>query len=739
VFLGFLFWMPTASNRVEVAYAVAPAASAFWLAPASSSAAKSGLALAVDEFTQGRAADALPVFARNARDPELGGYALLYLGRAQLALNRTTDARATSERLLAAQPTGYLGEAALWLASDLAEAASDWPRAIGTLQALAASKSLDVAKANLRLAQAALAADDRNLAIAALTRVYYDFPLSAEAPEAGTELTRLAPVVAPTHDDLARNLDRAQALFVARRYPDARAAFVALRGQADGDERQLVDLRIGACDFRMKRYGAARDELQPLTDTSSPSQLEAQFLYLSTIRELGRKDEYVSLARGFVDAHPTDPLAEEALNDLATHYVLSDDDGKAAAVLAELYARFPAGPHADRAAWRAGWWAYKSGDNAETIRFFESAASTFPRSDYRPSWLYWAARAHLRRAERDAAVAGFRQVIASYRNSYYGRAAVRAAQQLLPEVGQVSPVSNELPATILPGIPPPSANTIRALLSAELYDDAVLEVKKAQLEFGTSPLLEATIAYALNRKGELRPAITMMRRAYPQFLGEGGEAIPDEVLRVIFPLAYWDLIEKYALSHDLDPYLMAALVAQESTFQADVKSSAGAWGLMQVEPSTGRQYAKKLGIRPYTTRRLTQPDVNVQIGMASFADRLARFGSLSSALAAYNAGDSRVVRWRADRPGLDVEEFIDDIPFPETQNYVKRVLGTAEDYRILYKAAGPLAVPATRIASAKSAIQKAAPAKSASTKAAAKKAPAKTSAPRKSTTQKRGG
>ena len=67
--------------------------------------------------------------------------------------------------------------------------------------------------------------------------------------------------------------------------------------------------------------------------------------------------------------------------------------------------------------------------------------------------------------------------------------------------------------------------------------------------------------------------------------------------------------------------------------------------------------------------------------MAVFSDSLAKFGSVAPALAAYNAGDSRVARWLAERPGLDHDEFIDDIPFPETQNYVKRILGTAEDYR----------------------------------------------------------
>jgi soluble lytic murein transglycosylase len=185
-------------------------------------------------------------------------------------------------------------------------------------------------------------------------------------------------------------------------------------------------------------------------------------------------------------------------------------------------------------------------------------------------------------------------------------------------------------------------------------------------------------------KGALRPGITAMRRAYPQFMAAGGEALPDPVLTVIFPRSYEDLIRKYAAPHHLDPYLMTALIAQESTFQADIRSVANAWGLMQVVPATGRAYARKLRIGRFTTRRLIQPEVNIRIGMAHFADLVARFGDPALALAAYNAGSSRVTAWQAERPGLDRDEFIDDIPFPETQNYVKRILGTAEDYRVLY-------------------------------------------------------
>jgi soluble lytic murein transglycosylase len=73
------------------------------------------------------------------------------------------------------------------------------------------------------------------------------------------------------------------------------------------------------------------------------------------------------------------------------------------------------------------------------------------------------------------------------------------------------------------------------------------------------------------------------------------------------------------------------------------------------------------------------------MGTSYFADKMTEFGSAHFALASYNAGESPVRRWLAERPSHGVEEFVDDIPYPETQNYVKRILGTAEDYRRLYK------------------------------------------------------
>jgi soluble lytic murein transglycosylase len=184
-----------------------------------------------------------------------------------------------------------------------------------------------------------------------------------------------------------------------------------------------------------------------------------------------------------------------------------------------------------------------------------------------------------------------------------------------------------------------------------------------------------------------RGSITMIKRAYPQFMAAGGDQLPREILTTIFPLKYWDLIRKYSAQHKLDPYLIAALVAQESTFVPDIKSHAGAYGLMQMMPPTGRQYARKMKLR-YSLGLLTTAESNVRMGTAYFADKVREFGSVHAALASYNAGETPVWRWLRESPNLPQEEFIDDIPYPETQHYVKRILGTAEDYRRLYAEPG---------------------------------------------------
>ena len=166
-----------------------------------------------------------------------------------------------------------------------------------------------------------------------------------------------------------------------------------MRAAAQGDDRELVNIRLAECDYLLKRPRNARDELKPYIEKSS-RQGEALYFYAIALHDLGEVAEYQRLVRRLVDDFSSQSWAEEALNNLATQAVLHSDDAGADAAFREMYEKFPLGHYAERAAWKIGWYAYKNGRYADAVRAFESAAAHFPRSDFRPGWLYWSGRAH---------------------------------------------------------------------------------------------------------------------------------------------------------------------------------------------------------------------------------------------------------------------------------------------------------------------------------------------------------
>lgn len=157
------------------------------------------------------------------------------------------------------------------------------------------------------------------------------------------------------------------------------------------------------------------------------------------------------------------------------------------------------------------------------------------------------------------------------------------------------------------------------------------------------------------------------------------------ILRSIYPIHYMDLINIHSENSRLDPYLIAAIVSVESSFQPNAVSPKGAVGLMQVMPNTGMWAATHLGLHEFETDQLFEPDINICIGVWCLTRLIREFDSnIPVALASYNGGEANVRQWISNGTWSGSVDDIEHIPFPETRKYVQKVLAMYSYYKWLY-------------------------------------------------------
>lgn len=158
------------------------------------------------------------------------------------------------------------------------------------------------------------------------------------------------------------------------------------------------------------------------------------------------------------------------------------------------------------------------------------------------------------------------------------------------------------------------------------------------------------------------------------------------ILSIIFPLSYRDEINKYSETYDIDPFLVAAIIKVESSFNKEAVSSRDARGLMQIGPTTGRWAAEVLEIEDYTEDSLFDPKINIKFGTWYIRQLKREFGGdLNLVLAAYNAGSGNVSNWLKDERNSEDGQNLTNIPFEETDNYLRKVKLNYRSYSLIYK------------------------------------------------------
>lgn len=633
--------------------------------------------------------------ARNAV-PELRDYASYFLAQAHFRAQEYPEASAAAEQVVAFEPVSPLaGRAAVLGARAWLE--QDQPRKALALLARVAEDSLPAPEATLVRAQALEAAGSQQDAVAAYQSVYFLYPESPEANEAYEAFDRLRSVLGPAYPEPSAELrlDRAGSLRDAGEISDARREYDSIAADFAGAPGELARLRLAALPYFAREAVTALSRLEALGRQAGELEAERLYYMVQCDRRLERDDEMTAALDALASAAPASPWRLKALGAASSRFLVKDDR-RQQTVFTACAESFPNAPEAVMCNWHAAWWAYRRRESS-AAQLFRQHLMLYPSSDKAGASVYYLGRLAAKSGDGAAALAWYRFLTRRYPNFYYtfvASADLRAleARRLQPSrqvedfLGSIHFPERQLKADLTP-----DAATARRIERARLLSRAELDAwAESELRYaarnGAQPWpVTLELAEMATRAGAPDRALRHIKAVLPTYLFLPRDGAPARFWRLAFPMPYRSLIVKYSSQAGLDPYLVAALIRQESEFNPRALSASKAVGLMQIMPSVGRELARRNRIRGFRASQLTSPETNIRLGTFYFRHLLDSCdGRTEDTLAAYNAGRSRVALWRGWGPFEDTGEFAETIPFTQTRDYVQIVLRNAELYRALY-------------------------------------------------------
>ncbi len=329
------------------------------------------------------------------------------------------------------------------------------------------------------------------------------------------------------------------------------------------------------------------------------------------------------------------------------------DSKEALRIFAHVMARHPSAK--EEALWATAWTYFLSREYEKAYTTFSRLYETFGDSRY----LYWKVRSS------DITGRSKKQGEQLYKNGVNYRD-FYAFLSILRDDKRVPPVitSARKPLSV------PFSERVDILTTLGLTAEATEELLYRSKRPNTSPDELVYISSYLNKLGDYRAALSLLGRVpYAESLHE-----------LFYPLAYAMEVEKAAEQNGIDPLLILSVIREESRFGHDARSIAGACGLMQLMPRTADKLCKSMNIPLVAPQKLYDAETNILLGARYLRNLLKTYNSIPEALAAYNAGENIVNNWLNNATYISVDEFIEDIPYRETRNYVKRVMTTYFEY-----------------------------------------------------------
>ena len=358
----------------------------------------------------------------------------------------------------------------------------------------------------------------------------------------------------------------------------------------------------------------------------------------------------------------------------------------------ETLKKYPDDFYGQWAGWRLGWVNYINGKFEKAFERFQDVAQRFPKGPFIEYNLYWSAKSAEKMGDKEKARKIFMDVANLYPYTFHG---IRARERMV-EAGASIPDNNLETRAALPSkklgralTPLEKFRHTRALELSALGLDIEAREEIKQLEKSVRKNLTGILwlSNLYHKAGGYSESLKLLQ-LYKDFATKSGERnLSPRFWKYFFPLAYKDAVAANSKYREVDPYFINGIIRQESLFDSKALSPAGARGLMQIMPATGKRlYPKTKLKKPFEADVLFEPELNIRMGVKYVSQLNKRFGKNGiHILISYNAGPHILKKWLKRFGHLnDLDVFIESIPYPETRRYVKHVLRNRGIYKALY-------------------------------------------------------
>src|ERR1700752_3810079 len=633
-----------------------------------------------------------------AEHTSIADYALFMRADALEQSGRTAEARAIYQQIMQEYPTSLRAREAALRAGDLLTKSGETAAVPLLLRDLSQK---DDAAALLASARAYEQTSDNTRALGAYRRLYFFAADSQESADVATAITRLGSTVSPASAEEA--MARADRLYNAKRFSDALTAYGDAFAKFPATATTQNQLRRGIAASNARKTTDAVSALNSIPSAAGETRAEALF-YLAQTYARARQWEQAratveELRRSFPNSNFTPKafvavgqIAEDAKNPTDASYFLRAAVNGFSASLEVAQAQFD-----------LAWEAHEAKNYSESSKMLTEHLAFYAdkNTDNRGRAGYWAGRDSERAGKLAEARALYEAMQARYDANWYGYLAKIRLDAMSRNVPQQTFASDSTIARAVANLKtvPVAEETAGVeedtrILKADqlsnigLDEWAVKELEKAGEKHPDSPKINLAAAKIYRSDDDNVRALNTLRRSFPDYSQMKPEEMTREEWDVFYPLNHWDIIVQESRARNLDPYQVAGLIRQETVFITRARSSASAYGLMQLLVPTGKVMARKYGInRDVTADSLFEPRLNIQLGTAYLRDQIDKFGRIEYVAAAYNAGPGRAVAWKASLP-FEIDEWAEAVPFKETRGYVQGVVRNRLQYQRLYDEKG---------------------------------------------------